>query len=520
MRIEGLDNFKEIGRGGFGVVYRAEQPAYRRTVAVKVMPASDDATAQARFARECQALGSLSTHPNIVTLHASGLTGTGAPYLVMDFLPGGSLADRVHKEGSLTVDVALRIIVALAGALTTAHRQSVVHRDVKPENVLFSAYGEPQLVDFGISRMSDAYETRSGVISATLIYAAPEVLDGAPASAASDQYSLAAVGCFLLSGRPPFAKEPDETTARLLTRILTEPPPDLAERAGVPASVAAVLRRGLAKRPEERFADAEAFGRELQRVAESLGHAPPTMVVAAVSEPVVTDAIGDAITADIAAGSQPTVENAVSATIPRPVARRPQRARWLIGAAVVAALLGVGVTLALTGGDPNEPAASAPSTMASASGSTKESSTRSVSDVSIGATTTAAGPAPTEPPAPSSATTGSTVVNVTRTAAASPPETSATTSSTTNSTAPPTSSVTTSTSSSTTATTTTVALVTVPNVVGNDVNTGVFTLEQVGFVVSREVDNSCSTSGIVRQSPAAGTLAPRGSTITITRCNA
>ena len=158
--IEGLEDVVEVGRGGFATVYRAYQPAFRRTVAIKVLNAADVGELSAeRFRRECQAMGLLSEHPSIVTILDAGFLDTGQPYMVMPFMPAGSFQDRVRSEGPLPWAEASRVAVKLAGALHAAHDAGVIHRDVKPANVLISEYGEAMLADFGIARVSGAGET-------------------------------------------------------------------------------------------------------------------------------------------------------------------------------------------------------------------------------------------------------------------------------------------------------------------------------------------------------------------------
>lgn len=263
--IPGYADAVEIGRGGFAVVYRARRLAFDQLVAVKVLALARDDIDVDRFDRERRAMGALAAHPNIVTVYESGLTGGGHAYLCMEYLERGSAADRLASAGPLRWQSAVRIGVRLAGALETAHRAGVLHRDIKPENVLMSNFGEPQLADFGIARITGAGETRSGAVSATLAYAPPEILAGHRPSVRSDVYSLGATLFTLLSGRYPFADETGEQSlARLMVRIDTEAVPDL-RALGVPDGVCLALEQSMAKDPAQRQGSAQELGAELQR---------------------------------------------------------------------------------------------------------------------------------------------------------------------------------------------------------------------------------------------------------------
>ena len=286
---DGLEVGHEIGRGGFAVVYRARDLDFQRDVAVKVIQARLDAHGLARFERECAAVGAISHHPHIVAVHRSGVTPDGSAYLVMELLPGGSLAMRVGAA-PLSWQAACALGVQLSGALDTAHRAGVLHRDVKPENILFSAFEAPVLVDFGIAAIRGGEPTSSAVITASLSHAAPEILAGGRASAASDVYGLASALHFAMAGRPAFGREGDETLVPLIARIATTPPPDL-RAAGVPDAVASAIERGLAKDPADRPESALAFGEALRAAAARLGAdlaAPvvPAVPVAHAAEPV------------------------------------------------------------------------------------------------------------------------------------------------------------------------------------------------------------------------------------------
>ena len=249
--VPGLTEPERIGAGGFAVVYRAFQPAFRRPVAVKVLTVDIDERARRRFERECQALGALSEHPGIVTVHDAGFTSGGRPYLVMSHLPGGSLADRLDRSGALPWPEVLRLAQPLAQALAAAHAAGITHCDLKPANVLTRADGSPQLADFGIARIAGEEITATASVTASFPYAAPEVVGGQTPDAASDVYSFGATLHELMAGRPPFAMHPGEALPSLVRRILEEPAPDLHAH-GVPADLAALVQRCLAKDPGRR----------------------------------------------------------------------------------------------------------------------------------------------------------------------------------------------------------------------------------------------------------------------------
>lgn len=276
--IEGLCDAEEIGRGGFAVVYRARQPALDRLVAVKLGSSTLDEPGRARFEQEGVALGRLSGHPNIVSVHGTGLAQGGRPYIAMDYLRRGSLADQVHRYGPLAWHQGARVAIKVAGALESAHRAQTLHRDVKPHNILVSDYGEPLLADFGVALVAGSVDTPIGGIRGSVPYAAPEILDGGRATAQSDVYSLAATVFFLLAGEPPFTVRPDEAFLALYLRIASVPAPELPPDA--PLALCRLVRGALAKSALERPATALAFGRALQDVLSTAGRTGADMVVA------------------------------------------------------------------------------------------------------------------------------------------------------------------------------------------------------------------------------------------------
>ena len=274
LEIPGIERLEALGRGGFGTVYRGWQPTLRREVAVKVLdaPVIDEAS-ERRFEREAMAMGSLSGHPNVVPVYAAGAVA-GRPYLVMPLLEGGSLEDRL-AGGPLPPDEVVRLGQGLADALAAAHAAGVLHRDVKPANVLLTSHGSPQLADFGIARVADVTQTMGAPLFATVAYAAPEVLGGDPATERSDVYALGATLHAAARGRPPYETGPDDSPMSLAVRVMSADPPPLAA-AGVPAALAAVIERAMARSPADRFASAAELRSALDGIPTPL--ATPTAV--------------------------------------------------------------------------------------------------------------------------------------------------------------------------------------------------------------------------------------------------
>jgi tRNA A-37 threonylcarbamoyl transferase component Bud32 len=277
--IPGLEDAEPVGQGGFATVYKARQPAFARTVAVKVLAGTHfDEDSRLRFERELHTLGLLSEHPGIVTVHGTGFTAEGRPYLTMAFVDEGTLADRLGTRGSMAWPEAVAILIRLAGALETAHRSGIIHRDIKPANVLLSRYGA-QLSDFGIARIAGGHETQAGVVTASIAYASPEVMNGDRPTVLADIYSLGSTAYALLLGRSPFERSSEETFLAIMVRIQTEAPPDLREH-GVPEDLAALLAQTLAKDPAERPQSSLEFGHRLQDVMRAHGRQVPELILA------------------------------------------------------------------------------------------------------------------------------------------------------------------------------------------------------------------------------------------------
>jgi serine/threonine-protein kinase len=260
---------RELGRGGMATVFLARDSKHRRAVAIKVLdPQLSESLGAPRFLREVE-LAARLTHPHIVPLYDSG-EANGLLYYVMPFIAGESLRARLDREGTLPTEVTAQIIREAASALDYAHREGVVHRDVKPENVLLHA-GHSLLADFGVARaISCATEgaaheslTRTGFAVGTPTYMSPEQGVGErDLSGTSDVYSLGCVACELLTGRTPYIGSSAEQVAKRLTTL---PPPASSVREGLSSSVDAVLHRALALTPGDRYATPGEFAADLDR---------------------------------------------------------------------------------------------------------------------------------------------------------------------------------------------------------------------------------------------------------------
>ncbi|WP_368680713.1 protein kinase (plasmid) [Rhodococcus opacus] len=266
----GFEDAHQVGRGGFGVVYRCLQPTLDRTVAVKVLTTELDEENRARFFREQRAMGRLTGHPNIVEVLQVGATESGHPYLVMPYHPQGSLEARIKRHGALPLDEVLRLGVKMAGSLETAHHLDILHRDVKPGNILFTEYGEPVLTDFGIAHISGGFETATGVITGSPAFTAPEVLSGESPSVASDIYGLGATLFCALTGHAAFERRSGERMVAQFLRITTQPVPNLREQ-GIPEDMAAAIEGAMSADPHARPVSVAQFGDILREIQLSIG---------------------------------------------------------------------------------------------------------------------------------------------------------------------------------------------------------------------------------------------------------
>ena len=260
--IDELSDFQVIGSGGFSTVYSAWDEGFRRRVAVKILHSLDEA-GRRRFDRERGIMGQLGSHPNVITPYRAGYTSNGAPYLMMEYVSGGSLFDQVSKRGPIPWPEAVDWVIQSTAALGHAHEQGVLHRDVKPANILLAGL-VPKLTDFGIAAIR---ESTASQVAFTLAHCPPETFSQGRDSRdeRSDLYSMASTLFTLVTGRPPFDVDGEDSQQAYMFRIIghdiPEPPADR-----VPEPLRDFMRRALSKDPEERPQTATAFQAELSEI--------------------------------------------------------------------------------------------------------------------------------------------------------------------------------------------------------------------------------------------------------------
>jgi serine/threonine-protein kinase len=273
-----------IGRGGFGIVLQAFDPPLRRTVALKVLAPhlASNAAACLRFAREAKAAAAV-VHDHVITIHAVG--DKPLPHLVMQYVAGQSLQEKLDKTGPLGTAEVLRIGMQTAAGLAAAHKHGQVHRDIKPANILLeNGVERVKITDFGLARAADdASMTQSGVVAGTPQYMSPEQARGEMVDARSDLFSLGSVLYAMCAGHPPFRAT---TAMGVIKRVCDEPPRPIREvNPEVPDWLAAIIDKLMAKRPEDRFASAaevsELLGQCLSHVQQpATAPLPPSRALA------------------------------------------------------------------------------------------------------------------------------------------------------------------------------------------------------------------------------------------------
>ncbi len=290
-RIDAYQLVQRLGQGTFGQVYRAEDLRRHTQVAIKVLPPFGAPHEEEQFYNEVRALVRLR-HPHIVPIHDFGIDKTTrVPFLVMEYAPNGSLRQR-HGGKQVPLDTVEQYVSQIASALQFAHDDQLIHRDVKPDNILIGANGDLLLADLGISVMSGSGRTSLGQAQGsggTPLYMAPEQLKGKP-SRSSDQYALAIMAYEWLCGAPPFTGNLIEVYGQHLS---AEPPPMREKHADIPDAVEQVVLKALAKEASNRYATIQEFANAFegaskpgkpQPAAETMMSLPPT-IIAKAAEP-------------------------------------------------------------------------------------------------------------------------------------------------------------------------------------------------------------------------------------------
>lgn len=335
--IPGLEFVRVIGQGGHATVYLARQVDHDRQVAVKVLDAGLDETARRRFDRERATLGRVSTHPGVVGLFDSGIATDGRAYLVLEWAPGGSLADHLASVGTMPIDEVTELGICLAGALEQAHRSGVMHRDIKPGNVVRSAFGDWLLTDFSVAAFMDP-ALATDAVHVSLAHCPPEAFAREEPAATEDVYSLASVLRAALTGEEPNAPQVGEGIAATIARISSVPMPSLdATVAGIEA--ARVINTATALDPARRPDTMRTFARQLSDVRNMQGLAPVTFRVGSdVTLPATGEPLAPA-KAPRAHRPRHTAARRRRSAAPRPTTGRIAR---LIGAAAALAGLLIG----------------------------------------------------------------------------------------------------------------------------------------------------------------------------------
>ena len=265
----------ELGRGGMGAVYLAEQPGLGREVAIKelILSPAADPTALMRFLQEAQVMARTS-HPNLVQVHDLEQIGD-ANYIVLEFVRGRSLRERVN-QGPIPQPQIFAIMHGVLQALDYAHKHAIVHRDMKPENVLLSDEGNVKVADFGIARLTDdsgagSTATKTGTTVGTPQYMSPEQVASSKVDGRSDLYSAGIMLYELVAGQPPFtASEADGPFTLMAKHVQAPPKPPSVHRPGLDMRLEEVILKSLSKRPEERYQTGEEFDDAISRIADRL----------------------------------------------------------------------------------------------------------------------------------------------------------------------------------------------------------------------------------------------------------
>ena len=462
---------RQLGAGGMARVYLGHDRLLDRQVAVKVLaePYASDPQFVERFRREASAAAGLN-HPNIVAVYDRG-EADGSYYIVMEYLSGPDLKQVIRRRAPLPPLQAIDFAQQILAALGAAHRRDVVHRDVKPQNVLVAEDGHLKVTDFGIARAgAQADMTEAGSVIGTAQYLSPEQARGDEVTAASDCYAVGIVLYEMLTGRVPF--DGDRAVAVAMKQISDEPAPPRMVEPSVPPELESVVMRALAKRPSERYRTAGEFSRALSEVRTALdGSGSTTSVMPAAGPATAETRVMDPVTGPTRVAPPPPDE---------PPGERRRRWPWIVGGLVLLAALAVAGFL-LFGGD-DARAVTIPSVSGQSAAEAQATLENAGLEVEVQRVTNAdvdAGDAiDTDPPAGSEVDEGDSVV---LRVSVGP------------------------------------GLATVPDVVGDEEAAATAELQRADFEVDaqQEASNDVDEGVVIRQSPAGGSQAEVGSTVTI-----
>jgi serine/threonine-protein kinase len=268
---------KELGRGAMGIVYLAEDSVLARTVALKMVAltgsGSERDVAEGRFKQEARAAGGLS-HPSIITIYDVGREGDVA-FIAMELVEGRELRE-VIREGALTPSQAVEVAALVAEALAYAHERGVIHRDIKPGNIMVLADGRVKIMDFGIARLKEpTVKTQTGVLLGSPQYMSPEQISGQALDGRADVFSLGVVLYEMITGVKPFDAADLTQVLFWVVNLPAKPPSE--RKPGLPAVVDYILARALKKRPEERYATAVELAKDLRACLDEVREAEKTM---------------------------------------------------------------------------------------------------------------------------------------------------------------------------------------------------------------------------------------------------
>ena len=337
-----------LGVGGMATVYLAEDSSLGRKVALKVMAEryAEDGEFVERFRREAQAAARLN-HPNIIAVYDRG-EADGRPYIAMEYLQGRTLKQVIQAEGPLPPERAIAIAMQVLAGLRYAHEHGVVHRDVKPHNVLVGDDGRIKVTDFGIAHAGDPQMTEVGSIVGTAQYLSPEQARGRAVGPQTDLYSLGVVLYEMLAGRVPF--EGDSSVAIAMQHVSDQPPPLRALAPDVPESLALVVAHAMLKDPAQRYGSADEFAADLDRVRRGLVPVAATAAHTAVVTPEPTEFVPAVEATRIAPRPEPATLLSGEKLPRAPTPRKRSRWPWLL---VLLLLLAVGALAAFAiGGVP------------------------------------------------------------------------------------------------------------------------------------------------------------------------